>query len=266
MFYYITVFPSSYHREIVRSNCQWQKWCPCTMSMLEVKGRGHRCQNPTKPFPDNSSIWNSHTIMKLCSKLKLDVAWERCPIGVNGRLSNFNVTWLNNRRFRLKLGVSGLLLQFEFTGGYTMMHNAWSSIWKVPYLFSRSSVKFRGHTGHKIADFDPNWAFPDCNPSLNSPMALNWYTQLDVVQKRFPIIFWGNPSNFKAAQTLKNQRFESYLSKITRPDASIKSLRFALLQLKLLFLIKSDASNGTGHITNKMSDSYWVIIWGAAWN
>ena len=28
-------------------------------------------------------------------------------------------------------------------------------------FFSRSSVKFQGHTGQTIIDFDPNWAFPD---------------------------------------------------------------------------------------------------------
>ena len=33
----------------------------------------------------------------------------------------------------------------------------------MPYNFSGSSVQFQGHTGQKIVDFDPNWAFPDCN-------------------------------------------------------------------------------------------------------
>ena len=51
---------------------------------------------------------------------------------------------------------------------------------KVPYCFSRSSVKFQGHTGNKIADFDPNWAFPDCNSSFNSPMALKWCTKFNL--------------------------------------------------------------------------------------
>ena len=44
-----------------------------------------------------------------------------------------------------------------------MMHKAWSSIEEVPYCFSRSSVKFQGHTALKIVEFDPNWVFPDCN-------------------------------------------------------------------------------------------------------
>ena len=33
--------------------------------------------------------------------------------------------------------------------------------------------------GGKIVDFDPNWAFPDCNSSLNSPMAMKCYTKLE---------------------------------------------------------------------------------------
>ena len=49
----------------------------------------------------------------------------------------------------------------------------WSSIEGVPYCFSSSCVKFQGHTGYKkIFDFDPNWAFLECNSSLNSLEAL----------------------------------------------------------------------------------------------
>ena len=68
-----------------------------------------------------------------------------------------------NHRFLPKLGVSGLLLLFEFTNGYQMMHKAWSGIAEVPYYFARSSVKFQGHTSIKIVEFDANWAFQDCN-------------------------------------------------------------------------------------------------------
>ena len=37
----------------------------------------------------------------------------------------------------------------------------------------------RSH-GAKIAEFDPDWAFPDCNSSLNSPMTTKWCTKLEV--------------------------------------------------------------------------------------
>ena len=62
-----------------------------------------------------------------------------------------------------------------------MLHKAWSNMEELPYCFLRSYVKLQGHTGQKIADFDSNWAFLDCNLSLNSPMALKWCTNLNVV-------------------------------------------------------------------------------------
>ena len=70
-----------------------------------------------------------------------------------------------------------------------MMHKAWSSIEEVPYCFSRSSVKFRGHTALKIVEFDPNWPFPDSNSSLNTPMATIWCTKFEIALKRCPIVF-----------------------------------------------------------------------------
>ena len=105
-----------------------------------------------------------------------------------------------NRRFGPKLGVSGLYLQLEFTDGYEMMHRARSSIVEVPYCFSRSSVKFQGHTTIKIVKFDPKWAFPDCNSSLNSPMAMKCCTKLETAKERCPIVFQGHPSNFKVTR------------------------------------------------------------------
>ena len=80
-----------------------------------------------------------------------------------------------------------------------MMHRSWSSIVEVPYCFSRSNVKFQGHTALKIVEFDPNWVFPDCNSSLNSPMAIKCCTKLETAKEIFPIVFQGHPSNFKVS-------------------------------------------------------------------
>ena len=92
------------------------------------------------------------------------------------------------------------------TNGYEMMHKAWSSIEEVPYCISRSYVKFQGHTALKIVEFDPNWAFPGSNSSLNTPMATKWCTQLEVALKRCPVVFQGHPSNYKATRLKKNRR------------------------------------------------------------
>ena len=108
-----------------------------------------------------------------------------------------------------------------------MMNNAWSSIEQVSYCFSRSSVKFQGHTALKIVEFDPNWAFPECNCTLNLPMATKLCKKLKVALKRCPLVFRGH-HQISRSHGLKNRRFESNLSKITGPVAVIKSLRFAL--------------------------------------
>ena len=81
-----------------------------------------------------------------------------------------------------------------------MMHKAWSSIEEVPYCFSRSSIKFQGHIALEIVEFYSNWAFPDCNSSLNSTMAMKCCTKLETAKKRCPIVFQGHPSNFKVTR------------------------------------------------------------------
>ena len=81
-----------------------------------------------------------------------------------------------------------------------MMHRAWSSTVEVPYCFSRSYLKFQGHPALKIVEFDPNWAFPDCNFSLNLPMAMKCCTKLETAKERCSIVFIGHSSNFKVTR------------------------------------------------------------------
>ena len=80
------------------------------------------------------------------------------------------------------------------------MRKAWSGTEEMPYCFSRSSVKFQGHIALKIVEFNPNWAFPDCNSRLNWPMAMKCWTKLETAKKRCPIVFQGHPSNFKVTR------------------------------------------------------------------
>ena len=88
----------------------------------------------------------------------------------------------------------------KLTDGYETMHKAWSR-WsrldEVPYCFQRSSIKFQGRTGQKIAHFNPNLAFMDCNSNLNWRMAMKLCTKLEVAQNRCPIVLQGHSSNFK---------------------------------------------------------------------
>ena len=157
------MFPSWYHHEIFRSDYQWQKWCLCKVQGQRSKVKVTEVKTQVSRFGTITPVW-------------FHIWWwndvkERCPIDFQGHLSNFKVTRLKNRRFRPKLGVAGLYLNFEFKDGYEVMHKDWSSIEEVP---SRLSVKFQGNRASKISILTQNWDFLDCNSSSNSQMAMKW--------------------------------------------------------------------------------------------
>ena len=53
-----------------------------------------------------------------------------------------------------------------------MIHKAWWSIEEVPDYFSRSYIKFQGHTGWKIDDLDKIWARLLDRSQLSNPSDL----------------------------------------------------------------------------------------------
>ena len=93
-------------------------------------------------FQGHTATKKSSMATKWCTKL--GVGLERCPIVFQGHLWNFKVTRLKKScRFWPKLGVSGLYLNLP-------MATKWcTKLGEVPYCFSRSSVKFQGHTAKK---------------------------------------------------------------------------------------------------------------------
>ena len=130
------------------------------------------------------SLWNFQELLPMTKVRSME------KVRVRGQRSR-------SQRSHPHLAVSGLYLQFEFKYDDEMMLIAWCCLEEVPYCFSRSSVKFQGHTALKIVEFDIDWAFPDCKFNLNSPMATKWCTKLEVPLKRCPIVFQGHLSNFK---------------------------------------------------------------------
>ena len=164
---------------------------PCWRSY--VKFQGHTAPkivefDPNWAFPDCNSSLNSSMAMKCCTKL--ETAKERCPIVFQGHPSNFKVTRYKTSPILTQIG------RF-LTLGRSQLSNP------SDLPCSRSSVKFQGCTALKIIAFDPNWAFPDCNSSSNSPMGTKWYTKREVAQKICPIVLQGHPSNFKVTQDKK---------------------------------------------------------------
>ena len=99
---------------------------------------------------------------------------------VNTQLNRFRTVtlvwihiWYWNDPYSLMMLRRGALLFFKVIRQISRSHGS-----KKRQI--RSSVKFQGHTALKSIEFDPDWAFPDSNSSLNSPMARKCYTKLEV--------------------------------------------------------------------------------------
>ena len=148
---FLTMSPSSYHHEIFRSYyCQWQKWLPVFHMMMK------RCRawcwlgEVPYCFSRSSLKFQGHAAEKI---IDFDPNWD---------FRTVTLVWIHwwvwNDAQSLKQHRRDALTFF-----------------KVVCQTSRS------HGTKKIAYFDLNWAFPDCNSSLNSPMAFKWCTKLDVV-------------------------------------------------------------------------------------
>ena len=134
---------------------------PCCFARSFVKFQGRTALkivefDPDWAFPDCNSSLNSPMATKCCPKLEVARGALLFSKVIHQISRSHGITY---HQCRPELSVSGLLIQFEFTNGFEMMHKAWRSIEEVPYCFSWSSIKFHGHTGRKIDDFNPVWDY-----------------------------------------------------------------------------------------------------------
>ena len=109
-------------------------------------------------------------IMKFSGVITSDKKWRPCKRSrseVKGRGHDPNF------RFRTVTPVWIHIWWWNDTYSLMLLRRGALLFFKVIRQISRSH-------GAKIAEFDPDWAFPDCNSSLNSPMATKWCTKLEV--------------------------------------------------------------------------------------
>ena len=133
----------------------------------------------------NSSL-NSPIAMKQCTMLDVarNEAWsgieeKRCSTVLQGHPANFKVNFDPIERFRTAA---------PFWTHRWLRNDAQSLTWyrKSALFFYKVIHQISRSCGTKTANFDPNWAFSDCNSSFNSPMDLKRCTELDGVKKRRP--------------------------------------------------------------------------------
>ena len=148
-------------------------WCsteevPHCLSRSSIKFQGHTGQKRQQFSPKLgvSRLWLQ---LEFTDGLEiLDKSWhsiEEVPYCFQGHPFNFKVTRDKKCRFypiRAFPDWNSCLMALK---RYTELEVA---LKRCPIVFSRPSVKFQGYIGQKNADFDPNWAFPDCNSSQNT--------------------------------------------------------------------------------------------------
>ena len=131
--------------------------------------------------------------LSVCPSVRLSHLFDYVPIIVSSW--NFQKLSLGTRvRSMQKVKVRGQRSRSQVTtqlNRFRTVTSVWIHIWwNDAYslmLLRRGALLFlkvirqisRSH-GAKIDKFDPDWVFPDCNSSLNSPMAMKCCTKLEV--------------------------------------------------------------------------------------
>ena len=89
----------------------------------------------------------------------------------------FHIWWWNDAQ-SLMLLRRGALLFFKFI---PQIAQSLKQLRNGALLFMQDAHQMSRSHGTNVTDFDPNWVFPDCNSSLNLPMAFKWCIKLDVL-------------------------------------------------------------------------------------
>ena len=127
------------------------------------------------------SIYQGLQTQKLCVKMTkiwiADVRWQ--PFWLL-RFVEKTVTFTAWHTAEID---SAQKIYIETTNEVLFLTNAYRSFSRAVFHFWPDYRKgtLLVYTRQEIGVFDPNWAFPDCNSSLNSPMGLKWWTKLGVV-------------------------------------------------------------------------------------
>ena len=78
---------------------------------------------------------------------------------------------------------------------------------RCPNVLQGDLSNFKVTRDKKIANFEQNCAFPDCNSSLNSPMAKKWCKKLELGKGRCPVVFQCHLSNVIVTRLKKSSIF-----------------------------------------------------------
>ena len=146
-----------------------------------------------------------------------------------------------------------------------MLHKAWNTKEEMPYCFPRSSIKFQGHTGQNITDFDPNWAFPDYRPvaafkSLRFALLPHGVNCIDLLLHKYIHLFY--LTFYVNVITYPCPNFDVGITKSWNKYLSISSALLTISELPVISIWTLFASNPSYEFLmpcRATSWEFWVI-------
>ena len=132
------------------------------------------------------SSWNFQVLLPMRAVMSMQNTRSEVKVeSHNGQFTRFrtitlvwiHIWWWNDAQ-SLMLLRRGALLFFKFI---PQIAQSLKQLRNGALLFMQDAHQMSRSHGTNVTDFDPNWVFPDCNSSLNLPMALKWCIQLDVL-------------------------------------------------------------------------------------
>ena len=154
---------------------------PYCFSRSSAKFQGHTA----KKIVDFDPNWAFRTVTPIRIHWWLwndaqSLKQHRCPIVFQGHPSNFKVTQDKKltiltqiERFRTVTWV--LIYQWLSNDAQSSKQHKIGAL-----LFFKIILQISRPHKTKNINFDPNWAFPHCNSSLNCPIAMKWCTKPEV--------------------------------------------------------------------------------------
>ena len=194
----VTIFLSLYHYEI-------------TIDNFHAKGQGQRSKQNLPKFGSFRTwtpvwihrwLWNGAQGLKWC---------RRGALVFQGHPSNFKVTWAETSMILNRIQHFQIVSLILINGWLPNIAQSLKCHRRGALEFLRSSVKFQGHKGRKIDDFDSNWVFGTVPPVWirrwlqNDAQSLRWH-------RRGAILFFKVIHQIFISQGPKNRQFGSHLS------------------------------------------------------
>ena len=129
--------------------------------MSEVKGQGHRGQNPILPFWTITPVWihiyrrGGLLFFKVICQISRSHRTKKLPVLTQiGRFLTVNWVWIDRWLWNDVSHMQQKIVDFHPNWAfpdcnYRMMHTAWHSKEEVPYHLSKVSRQIQGHTRQK---------------------------------------------------------------------------------------------------------------------